>query len=111
MKRMILCLVALLAAGSAFAADAPAVQNAPVPSIQPAAQAPVFQCTTQAQAQPRFELRGFATAQKLAATTVSCDQCWAWFGECMEGCWEVGWGPECKNACLQAKNECLSQCE
>jgi hypothetical protein len=111
MKRMILCLVALLAAGSAFAADAPADQNVPAaPTRLLAAQPPAAQCTSQAL--PQLQGTGFASAQRLAAaTTVSCDQCWAWFGECMEGCWEVGWGPECKNACLAAKNDCLAQCE
>ena len=110
MKRMILCLVALLAAGSAFAADAPANQNAPIQVDRPAPVAPAatLQCTSTTTALPQLQLQDNGVA---AATNVSCDQCWAWFAECMEGCWELGWGPSCKNACLAAKNQCLSQCE
>jgi hypothetical protein len=105
MKRMILCLVAVLAAGSVFAAETP---SSAAVERQLAAQ-PAANCNTNTTQTPEILMPG-ATGQH-AQAMIACSDCDILFGDCMSDCWDAGAGPECKNQCVGYRQNCQANCE
>jgi hypothetical protein len=106
MKRMILCLATVLAAGSVFAAETQS--SATAVDRQLLAQ-PAANCNTHATETPEILVPG-ATGQQ-AQAMIACSDCDILFGDCMSDCWEAGAGPECKNQCVGYRQNCQANCE